>query len=303
MKSLLIRSGLAVLLCCALLCACGLPLCCAAAEQSVEEVILFTQMDEETGLYLRMDEPICGVSETLSAAFIPKNDAQTVPQIDSGKIRILLPCAENGERLELFLPVSWTPNNAVLRISGLLDGTGATVERDITFARGNYAIDRVRIDYPDPDKTETIRSYTGAADTIYCLQGDTIRFGMDSDMLLRRTQALAGSHALRVDEDENCAVTAVAAGESALTLRIAQKMEYTVKVHVFASAQERKQFLLRSAVADTGTILNRYFHKVVSQAIILDSFSFLAAPILYPLAVIVAPIGYVAELIRLTLND
>ena len=300
MKSLTVRSGLAVLLCCALLCACGLPLCRAAAEQSVEEVILFPQMDEETGLYLRMDEPVCGVSETLCAAFIPKNDMQTVPQIDSGRIRFLLPCAENGERLELFLPVSWTPSNAVLRISGLLDGAGTAIERDISFSRDSYAIDSVRIDYPDPDKTETIRGYTGAADTIYCLQGDTIRFGMDSDALLRRTQALVGSDALRADAD--CTVTAVAAGESTLTLRIAQKMEYTVKVHVFASAQARKQFLLRSAVADTGKILDKYFHKTVSQGIILDSFSFLAAPILYPLAAIVAPIGYVAELVRLMLS-
>ena len=89
MKSLFVRSGLAVLLCCVLLCACGLPQCCAAAEQSVEEVILFTQMDEERGLYLRMDEPVRGVSETLSAAFIPKNNVQTVPQIDSSRINLL----------------------------------------------------------------------------------------------------------------------------------------------------------------------------------------------------------------------
>ena len=264
-------------------------------------MILFTQMDEERGLYLRMDETVCGVSETLSAASIPKNDAQTVPQIDSGRIRSLLPCAENGERLELFLPVSWTPSNAVLRISGLLDGAGAAIERDITFSRGSYAIDRVRIEYPDPEKTETIRCYTRDTDTIYCLQGDTIRCGMDSDALLRRTQALPGSDALRVDAD--CTVTAVSAGECTLTLRIAQKMEYSVKVRIFASAQTRKQFLLRSAIADTGTILDRYFHKTVSQAIVLGSLSFLAAPILYPLAVIAAPIGYFAELVKLMLSN
>ena len=300
MKSALIRSGLAVLLCCALLCVCGLPLCCAAG-QSVEEAILFTQMDEDTGLYLRMDETVRGVSETLSAAFIPKNDVQTVPQIDSGTIRCLLPCAENGERLELFLPVSWIPNDGVLHITGLLDAAGTTVERDISFTRGSYAIDSVWIEYPNPDKTETIRNYTRDADTIYCVQGDTIRFGMDSDALLRRTQALVGSDTLRVDAD--CSVTAVSAGESTLTLRIAQKMEYTVKVHVFASEQSRKQFLLKSALADTGTILDHYFHKTVSQAIILGSFSFLAAPILYPLAVIVAPIGYVAELVKLLFSN
>lgn len=300
MKTAAIRRVLIVFVCCALLCICAQPLCFAAG-QSVEEVILFTQMDEETGLYVRMDETVRSVSPTLCAAFIPKNDLQTVPQIDSGKIRCLQPCAENGERLELFLPVSWTPNNAVLRITGLLDGEGAAVEREITFSRDSYAIDRVRIEYPDPYKTETIRSYTGDTDTIYCIQGDTIRFGMDSDALLRRTQALVGSDALRADAD--CTVTAVSPGESTLTLRIAQKMEYTVKVRVFASAQSRKQFLLRSAVADSGSILQRYFHRVVSQAIILDSFSFLAAPIVYPLAVIVAPIGYVAELVRLLLSD
>ena len=113
--------------------------------------------------------------------------------------------------------------------------------------------------------------------------------------------AIVGSDALRVDED--CTVTAVSAGECTLTLRIAQKMEYTVKVHVFASAGARKQFLLKSAVADTGSILDRYFHKTVSQAIVLDSFSFLAAPILYPLAVIIAPIGYAAELVKLLINN
>ena len=301
MKSASIRSALAVFLCCALLCACGLPLC-RAAEQSVEEAILFTRMDDETGLYLRMDEAVRDVSETLCAAFIPKNDAQVVivPQIDSGKIRYLPPCAENGDRLELFLPVSWTPNNAVLRISGLLDGAGAPVERDVEFSRDSYAIDRVWIDYPDPDKTETIRGYTRDTDAIYCVQGDTIRFGMDSEALLRRTQALVGSDALRADADGT--VTAVSAGESTLTLRIAQKMEYTVKVHVFASENARKQFLLQAAIADSGNILDRYFHKTVSQAVVLGSFSFLAAPILYPLAVIVAPIGYVAELIRLLLK-
>ena len=300
MKSRSVRSGLAVILCCALLCTCGLPLCCAA-EQSTEDVILFTQMDDETGLYLHMDESVRGVSETLSAAFIPKKEGQTVPQIDSSRIRCLLPCAENSERLELFLPVSWTPNDGVLRVTGLLDGNGASIERDILFSRGSYTIDRVWIDYPEPDKTETIRSYTGDKDTIYCVQGDTIRFGMDSEALLRRTQAIVGSDALHVDTDG--AVTAVSAGESTLTLRIAQKMEYTVKVRVFESAQSRKQFLLRSALADSGTILGRHFHRVVSQAIILDSFSFLAAPIVYPLAIIIAPIGYVAELVKLLLND
>lgn len=293
------RSGLIVLLCLALLCTYALPLCHAAG-QSAEEAILFTQMDDETGLYLRMDETVCGVSETLGAAFIPKNDVQTVPQIDSGKIRYLLPCAENGERLELFLPVSWIPNDGILRITGLSDGAGTAIEREVAFSRGSYAIDRVWIDYPDQDKTETIRGYTKAADTIYCIQGDTIRFGMDSDMLLSRTQVLVSSDALRTDADNT--ITAVSAGESTLTLRIAQKMEYTVKVHVFASSQERKQFLLRSAIADTGTILDRYFHKTVSQAIVLGSFSFLAAPILYPIAVIAAPIGYVAELVKLLLN-
>lgn len=296
MKSRSVRSGLAVLLCCALLFTCGLPLCCAAG-QSAEDVILFTRMDEEMGLYLRLDETVCGVSPTLSAVFIPKHDAQSVPQIDSGKMRWLLPCAENDERLELFLPVSWTPNGGVLHISGLLNGNGTEIEREITFSRGTYTIDRVWIDYPDPDKTETIRGYTGDTDTIYCIQGDSIRFGMDSDALLRRTQAIVSSDALHVDTDGT--VTAVSAGESTLTLRIAQKMEYTVKVRVFESAQSRKQFLLRSALADSGTILGRHFHKVVSQAIILDSFSFLAAPILYPLAVIIAPIGYVIELVKI----
>ncbi len=300
MKFACIRSGLAVLLCSAMLFACGLPQCFAAGE-SVEDVILFTQMDEETGLYVRMDETVRSVSQTLSAAFIPKNDAQVVPQIDSSKIRCLLPCAENGERLELFLPVCWTPSGASLRITGLLDGEGEAVERIISFSRGSYAIDRVWIEYPDPDKTETIRGYTGEADTIYCIQGDTIRFGMDSAALLSRTQALVSSDALRADADGT--VTAVSPGESTLTLRIAQKMAYTVKVRVFASAQARKQFLLRSAAADSGAILSRFFHRVVSQAIILDSFSFLAAPIVYPLAVIAAPIGYVAELFRLLLTN
>ena len=299
MKSLKIRSVSVILICCVLLSACGLPLCLAAG-QSAEEAILFTRMDDETGLYLRMDETVRGASENLSAAFIPKNAVQTVPQIESGSIRFLLPCAENGGRLELFLPVSWIPNNGVLHIKGLTDGAGNTIEREVTFSRNSYAIDRVWIDYPDPDKTETIRGYTKAADTIYCVQGDTIRYGMDSEMLLRRTQAIVSSDALRVDGDNT--ITAVSDGECTLTLRIAQRMEYTVKVHVFASAQARKQFLLRSAVADSGTILGRHFHKVVSQAIVLDSFSFLAAPILYPLAVIVAPIGYVAELIKLMLN-
>lgn len=300
MKSVTARSVLIVLLCCALLSTCGLPLC-RAAGQDAEETILFTQMDEETGLYLRMDETVLGVSETLGASFIPKNDVQTVPQIDSGKIRYLLPCDENGERLELFLPVSWIPNDGVLHITGLLDGAENVIEREVVFSRGSYTIDRVWIDYPDPDKTETIRGYTKAADTIYCIQGDTIRFGMDSDMLLSRTQALVSSDALRVDADNT--VTAVSPGESTLTLRIAQKMEYTVKIRVFASAQARKQFLLRSAIADTGTILDKYFHKTVSQAIVLGSLSFLAAPILYPLAVIAAPIGYVAELVKLLLNN
>ena len=300
MKSLSIRSGLAVLLCCAVLCSCGLPLC-RAAGQEPEEVILFTQMDEETGLYLRMDETVRGVSERLSAEFIPKNDMQTVPQIDSGAIRCLPPCDENGGRLELFLPVSWTPNNAALRIAGLLDGAGAEVEREITFTRGSYTIDSVWIDYPEPDKTETIRRYTRQADTVYCVQGDTIRFGMDSGNLLSRTRALVSGDSLRVDAD--CAVTAVSAGESTLTLRIAQRMEYTVKVRVFASAQARKQFLLGSAAADAGAIMERYFHKTVSQAVVLGSFSFLAAPILYPLAVIIAPMGYAAELIKLIFNN
>ncbi len=300
MKSSTIRCGLAAVLCFALLCMCGLPLCCAAG-QSAEDVILFTQMDDETGLYVCMDETVRGVSQTLSAAFIPQKDGQTVPQIDSSRIRCLLPCAENSEHLELFLPVSWTPNGAVLRITGLLDGDGAAIERDISFSRGSYTIDHVRLDYPDPDKTEAIRGYTGDADTIYCVQGDMIRFGMDSDALLRRTQAIVSSDALRTDAD--CTITAVSAGESTLTLRIAQQMEYTVKVRVFASAQSRKQFLLQSAVADSGTILDRYFHKVVSQAVILGSFSFLAAPIVYPLAAIIAPIGYMVELVVLLLNN
>ena len=299
MKFASIRSGLAVLLCSVMLCMCALPQC-RAAGQSAEDVILFTQMDEETGLYLRMDDAVRSVSQTLSAAFIPKNNMQFVPQIDSGRIRCLLPCAENGERLELFLPVSWTPNDAVLRITGLLDGGDNAVERDISFSRGSYTIDHVQIDYPDPDKTETIRSYTGDADTIYCIQGDTIRFGMDSDALLRRTQAIVGSDALRVEADN--AVTAVSPGESTLTLRIAQRMNYTVRIHVFASAQARKRFLLQSALTDSGTILDRYFHKVVSLAVVLDPFSFLAVPILYPLAVLIAPIGLTAELVKLLLN-
>ena len=225
---------------------------------------------------------------------------QTVPQIDSGRIRCLPPCEENGDRLELFLPVSWTPGNAVLRITGLLDGAGTAVEREITFSKDSCAIDSVWIDHPEPDKTETIRGYTHETDTIYCVQGDTIRFGMDSGGLLNRTQAVVSGDALRVDAD--CSVTAVSAGECTLTLRIAQKMEYTVNVRVFATAQARKQFLLRSAAADIGTIMDHYFHKTVSQAIVLGSFSFLAAPILYPLAVIAAPIGYVTELIRLMLS-
>lgn len=300
MKFASVRAGAAVLICCALLVMSGQPLCCAAG-QSAEDVILFTQMDAETGLYLRMDEAVRSISQTLDAAFIPKHDMQAVPQIDSGGIRCLLPCDENGGRLELFLPVSWTPNDAVLHITGLLDSAGDAVERDVSFSRGSYTIDHVRIDYPDPDKTETIRGFTGDTDTIYCVQGDTIRFGMDSGALLRRAQALVDSDALRADAD--CTVTAVSAGESTLTLRIAQKMTYTVRVRVFASARSRKQFLLRAALADSGAILDRYFHRVVSQAIILDSFSFLAAPIVYPLAVIAAPIGYVMEMLRLLMSD
>ncbi|MCR5484947.1 MAG: hypothetical protein K6F09_05080 [Clostridiales bacterium] len=300
MRSSFVCSMLAVLLCCVLICTCCLPMYCADG-QNAEDVILFTKMDEETGLYIRLDESVRGVSEKLSAAFIPKNDVQTVPQIDSGKIRSLPPCDENGGRLELFLPVSWTPKDGVLHISGLLDGAGTAIEREILFSRDSYTIDRVWIDHPDPDKTETIRKYTRDIDTIYCVKGDTIRYGMDSSALLSRTQAIVSNDALRADAD--CAVTAVSAGECTLTLRIAQKMEYTVKVRVFGSAKARKQFLLRSAFADIGNIMGRYFHETVSQAIILGDASFLAAPILYPLAVIVAPIGFVAELFKLLINN
>jgi hypothetical protein len=45
MKSVSIRAGLAVLLCCALLCTCGLPLC-RAAGQSAEDVIVEKKNEE-----------------------------------------------------------------------------------------------------------------------------------------------------------------------------------------------------------------------------------------------------------------
>ena len=300
MRSARIRSALAVLLCFALLCTGGVPLCFAADTQG-DEVIVFTQMDEDTGLYLRLDASVRGVSDDLSAAFIPKNEVQTVPQIESGKIRFLLPCAENGDRLELFLPVCWVQNDAKLRITGLLDASGTEVERNILLSRNSYAIDHVWIEYPDPDKTEEIRGYTGDTDTIYCIQGETLRFGMDNGALLQRTEALVDGDALRIDAD--CTLTTVQTGESTLTLHIAQKMTYTVKVRVFASAQARQQLLLRAAAADAGTIMGRYFHYTVAYAMLLGPFSVLAVPVLYPLAVFVAPIGYITELVKILLGD
>lgn len=265
-----------------------------------EDVVVFSGTDDALCILLRMDETIRGVTDALQAAYTPKSKLQPITEIDGAKIRVRLP-QRLDERMEVVIPLPEFSNGASLRVQGLTDRTGATVERAITFDRTNYITDRIVIYSPDPDVNEQFQRYaqpSEAQNTIFCLVGDTVRFEIYTDWLQNRVQMQTDGVAMTAGED-GCSFTITEECEGTVSIVVAGNVRQTVKVCALATKWDRKRLLLGMMSRNGKEILGRHFHQVVALGADVGFFAFLLVPILYPAAAIAAPFGFLADYLHI----
>ena len=240
--------------------------------------------DDPPVLYVRFSEQITGVSDAFRAEFLPDPYLPDEPRPAIGRddLSVVLPCDENGGRVELFLTIKEYDYD--LRLSGLVDAQGGEIE--FTVRQGDAKDYFFEVGAESDGMSEIINLYTGelplkalfadtdfdySALTTYCLVGDPLWLPELSSALQSRVKLTCDG--VKLLENDDGSYTFVS-GTGTVTYEVAGQLRATTKICV-QTPEERAAFVSRAAAK----------HPLVT------SYFWMTAACIYPIAF--SPVGYV----------
>lgn len=257
--------------------------------------------DDPSVLYVRFSEQITGVSDAFKAEFLPDPylPDELPPAISKDDLSFILPCEENGSRLELFLKADLDGYD--LHLSGLVDAQGSEIE--YTVREGDAKAYFFEVDTDSVLDSLFINIYTGelplkalvadtdfdySALTTYCLVGDSLYLPELSPALKNRATLTCDGVELR--ENDDGAYTFVS-GTGTVTYEVAGRLRATTKVCV-QTPKERAVFVSRAAAK----------HPLVTAYFWMTAAHVLPAAVLYPVGYVLTPVSIVLGLVTLPLG-
>lgn len=283
----------------ALCLACCLCVPAFAVDPKPEDVAFYHGLDGEHAafLYLRLDAAVRGVSDALSATFVSKAASKDDPALEFEPIQTVLPCAENGDRLELW--IACTTYFGTLTVRGLTDKNGGALERSVDLPE--YGMHSLKLSVKN-DESEIINTYMGepSSDLNWCLVGGEITLSLYiPDALRSRMQVIGDSVELK--EKKDGVYTAVSSGTGTVTLRLADGVQYTKRLCV-QTKRERRDCLLAQMKAHPEYVKDFWAHGILGvTTLVTFPFGYFFIPLGKALGALTAPIAYAAELVRVWL--
>lgn len=278
-----------------------------AADTLIEEAVDYFILDDDSEvLYIRLGEKVRSVSEALTAEFLPDPylPDELPPAVGEDDLNIILPCEENGSRLELFLRAE--VDGFDLHVAGLLDAQGNALECTVTQDQFTFQPLFFRVD-SDEMANVFLHFYTGEQPilweddvtpmTEYCLVGETVHLpeGL-SPALQNRTRLVCDGVELR--ENDDGAYTAVS-GSGTVTYAVAGQFNVTVKLCV-QTQEERRIFASREAAKRP--LVTSYLwmmYATVIPVLYWDYAGLAVLPVTILLGLATLPLGYLVQVVGL----
>lgn len=277
----------------------------------IEEAVDYYIVDGDSDvLYIRLGETVSGVSESLSAAFLPDpyladeaQDVILVPDvITKDDISFIQPCEENGGRLELFLKAE--VDGFDLHLAGLLDAQGNALECTVAQDQFDFHPLFFRVD-SDEMANVFLHFYTGEQPilwgddvtpmTEYCLVGETVHLpeGL-SPALQSRARLVCDGVELSENDDGTYAVVS---GTGTVTYAVADRFNVTVKLCV-QTQEERRIFAAREAAKHP--LVTSYLWMLYATVLPVLHWNYAGLAIL-PFSVLLGlatlPLGYLVQVV------
>ena len=285
----------------------------------IEEAVEYYLADSNSSVvYIRFNEQVRGVSDSLAAELLPGSyltdlldeapDAIPAPDaITAEDIRFIEPCEENGSRLELFVKTGL--DGFDLHVTGLLDAQGNALECTVTPEELTY---HTLFFWVDTDEManillgfyageHTIKSILWDHEvmplTEYCLVGETIQLpdGL-SPALQNRTKLVCDGVELRENDDGT--YTAVS-GAGTVTYDVAGQFGVTAKLCI-QTPEERRIFAAREAAKRPLVTSYLWLQAATVLPVLYGNYAGLAVlPVTILLGLATLPLGYLLQVIGL----
>lgn len=275
----------------------------AATENSpVEEATeFFFWNDDPSVLYVRFNAQITGVSDAFNAEFLPSPylPDELPPAIGGDDLRVVLPCAENGGRVELFLTIKEYGYD--LHLSGLIDAQRGEIEYTVRQSDSNSYM--FTVDADSDGMSLLINLYTGdlplkvllaeedfdlSALTSYCLVGDPLWLPELSPALKSRAKLTCDG--VKLSENDDGSYTFVS-GTGTVTYEVGGVLRATTKICV-QTPKERAAFVSRAAAK----------HPLVTAYIWMTAANVIPIAFLYPIGFVLLPASILLGLATLPLG-
>ena len=278
-----------------------------AEDALVEEAVDYFISDSSSEvLYIRLGEKVSGVSESLTAEFLPDPylPDELPPVIGGDDLSVVLPCEENGGRLELFLRAE--VDGFDLHIAGLLDAQGNALECTVTQDRFAFHPLYFRVD-TDEMANVFLHFYTGEQPilwqddvtpmTEYCLVGETVHLpdGL-SPALQNRTRLVCDGVELSENDDGTYAAVS---GTGTVTYAVAERFSVTIRLCI-QTPGERRIFAAREAAKRPLVTSYLWMMYATVLPVLYWNYAGLAVlPVTVLLGLVTLPLGYLVQVIGL----
>ena len=265
--------------------------------------------DDPTVLYVRFGAQITGVSDAFKAEYLPDPyfPDELPPAIGKDDLSVVLPCEENGGRVELFLTI--IEYGYDLHLSGLVNAQSGEIE--YTVRQGDAKDYFFEVGADNDGMSLFINLYTGelplkallsdagfdfSSLTSYCLVGNPLWLPEISSALRNRTTLTCDG--VELQENDDGTYTCIS-GTGTVTYEVAGKLRATTKICV-QTPEERAVFISRAAAKHP--LVTAYFWMTAAFELplaFLYPVGYVLTPISIALGLATLPLGYLVQVIGL----
>ena len=285
----------------------------------IEEAVEYYLADSNSSVvYIRFNEQVRGVSDSLAAELLPglyltellHEEPDLIPEPDvitADDVSFIKPCEENGSRLELFVKTGLSGLD--LHVTGLLDAQGNALECTVTQDQFAY---QPLFFWVDTDETVCflLSLYAGEHSipsilwdddvmplTEYCLVGETVHLPEGLSPALQNRAKLV-CDGVELQENDDGSYTAVS-GTGTMTYEVAGQFSAAVKLCI-QTPQERRLFAAREAAKHP--LVTSYLwmmYATVLPVLYGNNAGLAVLPFTILLGLATLPLGYLLQVIGL----
>ena len=264
--------------------------------------------DDPAVLYVRFSAQIVGVSDAFKAEYLPDPYLadELPPAIGKDDLHIVLPCEENGGRVELFLTIAEYGYD--LHLSGLVDAQGIEIEYTVrqedsenymfhvgAVSDGNSLLISLYAGELPLKALLTEADFDYSALTSYCLAGDPLWLPELSPAL--QSRATLTCDGVELSENDDGSYTFVS-GTGTVTYTVADHLRATKKICV-QTPEERRVFTAKAAAKHPLVTAYFWMTAAFTYPVIFSPVGYVFLPASVLLGLVTLPLSYLVQVLAL----